>query len=169
MFKVFQQCHLSFFCDWEAQSGASSAHDSTESCSTMNICPCVHRVLNVTLTFTFSQSVLWWVFHCFAAICLAPLCFSLLPAAISPLPPFSHSHAKVSGRVYLIMNRWVSARFLWHPPPSHFTSDSQLPPPVARRPFPPTLTCPCDYTLMIFWSILLLDVFYWHCVCLQVL
>lgn len=50
------------------------------------------------------------------------LCFSLWPAAISPLPPFSHSHAKVNGRVYLIMNRWVSAHFLWHPSPSQFTS-----------------------------------------------
>lgn len=101
--------------------------------------------------------VLLWTLHRLAAACLSSsslLCFflSVWPAAISPLPSFSHSHAKVNGRVYLIMNRWVSARFLWHPTTIPFHLVLQLPLPVATRPFPPTLTSPSasDDTLMIF-------------------
>lgn len=40
-----------------------------------------------------------------AHLCSASL-FDLLPSSLLPFPL---SHAKVSGRVYLIMNRWVSA------------------------------------------------------------
>uniref|UniRef100_A0A3P9K7P9 Piezo type mechanosensitive ion channel component 2 n=1 Tax=Oryzias latipes TaxID=8090 RepID=A0A3P9K7P9_ORYLA len=53
-----------------------------------------------------------------------------LQAVIAKEQSTIYSHAKVSGRVYLIVNRWVSARFLWHPPSSQFTFDSL---PVATR------------------------------------
>uniref|UniRef100_A0A8C7YUF1 Piezo type mechanosensitive ion channel component 2 n=1 Tax=Oryzias sinensis TaxID=183150 RepID=A0A8C7YUF1_9TELE len=55
-----------------------------------------------------------------------------LQAVIAKEQSTIYSHAKVSGRVYLIVNRWVSARFLWHPPSSQFTFDSL---PVATRPW----------------------------------
>uniref|UniRef100_A0A672G1B5 Piezo type mechanosensitive ion channel component 2 n=1 Tax=Salarias fasciatus TaxID=181472 RepID=A0A672G1B5_SALFA len=44
-----------------------------------------------------------------------------LQAVVAKEESTIYSHAKVSGRVYLIMNRWVSARFLWHPSLPHLT------------------------------------------------
>ena len=74
------------------------------------------------------------LFHC--RLLSSPLlCFSLCDLLPSLLcHPSSRSHAKVSGRVNLIMDRWVSARFLWHLPPPHFTSESQLPLTAPPRP-----------------------------------
>uniref|UniRef100_A0A3B3CQA6 Piezo type mechanosensitive ion channel component 2 n=1 Tax=Oryzias melastigma TaxID=30732 RepID=A0A3B3CQA6_ORYME len=54
-----------------------------------------------------------------------------LQAVIAKEESTIYSHAKVSGRVYLIVNRWVSARFLWHPSTSQSTFHSL---PVATRP-----------------------------------
>lgn len=52
-----------------------------------------------------------WLSASFLALCPWP-CLHL-----SSVTPFlSSSYAKVSGRVYLIMNRWVPACFLWPPP-----------------------------------------------------
>lgn len=87
--------------------------------------------------------VFLWSYWCLLSLCL--LCFPLWPAAISPLLPSfpsSHSHAKVNGRVYLIMNRWVPARFLWHPLPSQSISESELPLSVSIHTFLPVI-CPC--------------------------
>lgn len=93
----------------------------------------------------------WFGFSTDSAACLrhrdsAPL-FDLLP--FSPMLPSPHSHAKVSGRVYLIINRWVFARLLWHPPSSLFTSEPPLPATAEKHPFP-MVTCPC-YSVFLQW------------------
>uniref|UniRef100_A0A3Q0T344 Piezo type mechanosensitive ion channel component 2 n=1 Tax=Amphilophus citrinellus TaxID=61819 RepID=A0A3Q0T344_AMPCI len=49
-----------------------------------------------------------------------------LQAVVAKEESTIYSHAKVNGRVYLIMNRWVSARFLWHPSPSHLKNKWHL-------------------------------------------
>uniref|UniRef100_A0A8C5GXQ7 Piezo-type mechanosensitive ion channel component n=1 Tax=Gouania willdenowi TaxID=441366 RepID=A0A8C5GXQ7_GOUWI len=41
-----------------------------------------------------------------------------LQAVIAKEQSTIYSHAKVNGRVYMIMNRWVSARCMWHPSPA---------------------------------------------------
>lgn len=119
---------------------------------------CCSLLIHIFTVCVHNFIVLLWIFHLFVSACSAHLCSASLcdTAAISPLPSSSsspHSHAKVSGRVYMIMDRWVSARFLWHPSPSHFTSESELSPPLAIRPPPLNWLVPVALFLpvMVYW------------------
>lgn len=67
-------------------------------------------------------------------------------SSVTPSP--SSSYAKVSGRVYLIMNRWVPACFLWPPPPAIPVQLSLS----VNTPAPPLFPVSLVMFLMILWS-----------------
>lgn len=92
-----------------------------------NYCVCLYDAWfdRFNMTVSTVSAVTRWTFLTLAYLARARLLSVTCLRLSSATPPFvPRSHVKVSGRVYLIMNRWVSARFLWHPVPPLSASTS---------------------------------------------